>query len=70
MFSTWKMLNYMHFSFLQMLRDRVEDLDADNRLVVHERHQISLQINSNEVLVGLAAAVRAFGAVYCILKRQ
>ena len=52
-----------------MVRDRVQSFDAENR-PVHERHQLSLNINSNAALVGLAAAVGTFGAVYCILKRQ
>ena len=56
--------------FLHMVRDRVQSFDAENRPVVHERHQLSLNINSNAALVGLAAAVGTFGAVYCILKRQ
>ena len=40
--------------FLHFYRclDRVESLDADNRLVRQERQEISLNINSNAALVG------------------
>ena len=53
-----------------MLRDRVKSYDEENRLVVHERHQMSLNINSNAALVGLATAVGACAEVYLFLKKQ
>ena len=53
-----------------MVRDRVQSYDEENRLVVHERHQMNLNINSNAALVGLATAVGACVGVYLFLKRQ
>ena len=61
-------LNLVFLLILQMFRQRVETFDAENRPVRGERQEISLNINSNALLEGLAAAVGAAGALFYVLK--